>query len=153
MFEIKNVMTKAVVTVTKHTLIGEAIKIMVEKDITGLPVVDDNMKLVGMVTEKDVLMLLYGIGDRPGMVEDFMTTEVVTFDQEDSLVDVCNCLLKNHFRRVAIVAGPKKKLVGIISRTDIIKCVSRYQGFFRDTPYYPDQLAKAKAEIGLMTQK
>ena len=73
MFEIKNVMTKNVISVKKHTPISEAIGIMVEKKVTGLPVVDDKMKLVGIITEKDVLMLLYNFGDRPGSVEDFMT--------------------------------------------------------------------------------
>jgi CBS domain-containing protein len=153
MFEIKNVMTTDVAAVKKNDPIGEAIKIMVEKQITGLPVVDNNMVLVGMITEKDVLTLLYSIGDRPGKVEDFMTKGVVSFDQEDSLVDVCGCLLKNHFRRVAIVEGPKKKLVGIISRKDIIRCIFHYQGFFRDTPYSPDQLVEARNQIEQLAQQ
>jgi CBS domain-containing protein len=152
MFEIKNVMTTDVVAVRRQTPIGEAIKIMVEKQITGLPVVNDNMRLVGMITEKDVLTLLYSIGDRPGRVEDFMTENIVTFDVQDSLVEVCKCLLKNHFRRVAVVEGPKKKLVGIISRKDLIKCIFHYQDFFRDTPYLPDQLAKARSEIEQLAQ-
>lgn len=153
MFEIKNVMTKNVVSVKKYTPINEAIGIMVEKKVTGLPVVDDKMKLVGIITEKDVLMLLYNFGDRPGSVEDFMTRDIASFDLEDSLSDICECLLGNHFRRVPIVAGPKKKLVGIISRTDIIRCISHNQGFFRDTPFLPGQLVEAKTKIQLLKQQ
>ena len=126
---------------------------MIEKKVTGLPVVDDKMKLVGLITEKDVLMLLYNFGDRPGRIEDFMTRDIVSFDQEEGLMDVCDCLLINHFRRVPIVAGPGKKLVGIISRTDIIRCIFQYQGFFRDTPFLTGQLADVKTKIQLLKQQ
>ncbi len=153
MFEIKNVMTKDVISVKRYTPIREAIGIMVRKEITGLPVVDDKMRLVGIITEKDVLMLLQNFGKRPGITEDFMTSDIASFDQEDSLVSVCDCLLGNHFRRVPIVAGPKKELVGIISRTDIIRCIFQYQDFFRDTPFLSEQLADAKTEIQLLKQQ
>ncbi len=118
MLEAKTVMTTDLLTVNRHTGIYDAIKILVENNITGLPVVNDDMTLVGVITEKDVLKLLYNIEDRPGRVEDFMTTDIVSFDAEDSLVDVCEAFIKSHFRRVPIVS--KGKLVGIISRKDII---------------------------------
>lgn len=153
MFEIENIMTKDVITVRKDTAIQETIKIMVENNITGLPVVDDQMQLVGIISEKDIMMLLYDVGSRTGVVEDFMTRNVVSFDREDNLAEVCDCLLKNHFRRVPIVAGPKKKLVGIISRKNIVQGIFQYQNFFRDTPYMEDELADAKAQVELMKSK
>ena len=111
MFKIEDIMTKDVITVNKETTIKEAIRIIVENNITGLPVVDKKMQLVGIISEKDVMILMYNVGSRGGKVEDFMTRKVVSFDKEDSLVEVCDCLLKNHFRRIPIIAGPKKKLV------------------------------------------
>ena len=150
MFQIENIMTKDVVTVKKETAIQETIKIMVENNITGVPVVDDQMQLVGIISEKDVMMLLYDVGSRTGKVEDFMTRNVVSFNQEDSLAEVCDCLLKNHFRRVPIVAGPKKKLVGIVSRKNIVQSIFQYQDFFRDTPYMQDNLVDAKAQVELL---
>ena len=152
MFEIKNIMTKDVISVKKDTPIREAIEIMVEKEITGLPVVDNKMNLIGVITEKDVLMLLYNFGERLGVTEDFMTRDIISFDQEDSLVNVCEGLVRNNFRRVPIVTGSKKKLVGIISRTDIVRCIFQYQDFFRDTPFLPGQLAEAKTGIQLLKQ-
>ena len=147
MFEIENIMTKEVITVKRDTAIQETIEIMVENNITGLPVVDDQMQLIGVISEKDIMMLLYDVGSRTGKVEDFMTKNVVSFDQEDSLTEVCDCLLKNHFRRVPIVTGPKKKLVGIISRKNIVQSIFQYQDFFRDTPYMQDELADARAQV------
>lgn len=150
MFKIEDIMTKDVITVNKETTIQEAIRIIVENNITGLPVVDDEMRLVGIISEKDVMILLYNVGSRAGKVEDFMTRKVVSFEQEDGLAEVCDCLLKNHFRRIPIVAGPKKKLVGIITRKNIVQRIFECQDFFRDTPHENNKLADAKAQVELI---
>lgn len=121
MFEAKTIMKTHLIIVKRQTPIYEAIRTMVENNITGLPVVDDDMTLIGIITEKDVLSLLYNIEDKPGKVEDFMTKGIVSFDQEDSLIDIAESFIKNHFRRVPIVA--QGKLVGIVSRKDIIKYI------------------------------
>ena len=139
MFKIEDIMTKEVITVNKNTPIQEAIRIIVEHNITGLPVVNNKMQLVGIISEKDVLSLLYNVGARSGRVDEFMSRAIVSFDIEDSLVDVCDCLIKHHFRRVPIVAGPKRKLVGIITRKNIVQRISECQNFFRDTPYEKDE--------------
>ncbi len=150
MFKVEDIMTKNVITVNKKATIQEAIRIIVENNITGLPVVDDKMQLVGIISEKDVLTLLYNVGNRTGRVEEFMTRKIVSFDIEDSVVDVCDCLVKHHFRRVPIVQGPKKTLVGIITRKNIVQSIFECEGFFRDTPYKQDELSDAKAQVELL---
>ncbi len=150
MFTIENIMTKNVITVKKDTSIKETIKIMVESNITGLPVVDDHMQLVGIISEKDIMILLYNVGSRTGKVEDFMTKNVVCFNLDDSLAEVCDCLLKNHFRRVPIIEGPKKKLVGIITRKNIVRNIFECQDFFRDTPHEDDKLDDARAQVEML---
>ena len=87
-------------------------------NVTGLPVVDDNMNLVGVITEKDMLRLLKDPNSKSGNTEEFMTEEVVSFNHDDSLFDICECLINNHFRRVPILN--RGKVVGIVSRADII---------------------------------
>ncbi len=118
MFKAKDVMKTNLITVGRHTPIHEAIRTLVENNITGLPVVNDDMSLAGIISEKDMLGLLYNIEDKPGNVEDFMTKEVVCFDQEDSLIDITESFMASNFRRVPIVTDGK--LVGIISRKDVI---------------------------------
>lgn len=147
MFTIENIMTKDVITVKKDTSIQETIRIMIENNITGLPVVNKRMQPVGIISEKDIMILLCNVGSRTGKVEDFMTRNVVCFKLEDSLAEVCECLIKNHFRRVPIVTGPKKKLVGIITRKDIVLGIFECQDFFRDTPHEHDELADATAQV------
>ena len=121
MFKAKEIMKTEVKTVTRKTGIYEAIRILVENNITGLPVVNDDMTLAGVITEKDVLRLLYDMEDKPGNVEDFMTKDVIGFDKEESLIDITEMLIKNDFRRVPILEDGK--LVGIISRKDVIACI------------------------------
>ena len=118
MTKAKAVMNIHVISVDQDEDIYEAIRTMALNNITGLPVTGENGALVGVITEKDVLSLLYNIKDRPGTVKEFMTSHVVCFDQEDDLNDVVATLQTNHFRRVPIL--DKGRLVGIISRKDII---------------------------------
>ena len=107
MFEISNIMTTDVITVHTQTPINEAIEILINNNITGLPVVNKDRSLIGIISEKDIMKLLYSIGGRPGKVKDFMTKDVVAFDVSDSIADVCDCLLYRHFRRVPILDNGK----------------------------------------------
>jgi CBS domain-containing protein len=118
MFKARDIMKTEVVTVKRQVPIYEAIRLLVETNVTGLPVINEDMTIAGILSEKDVLALLYNIEDREGRVEDFMTKGVVSFNQDDSLVDIAECLIENSFRRVPITS--QGKLVGIISRKDIV---------------------------------
>lgn len=120
-FKAKTVMTSNVVYVQKQTPIDEAIEILVEKNITGLPVVNDDMTLAGVISEKDVMQLLYDNGKMSGKVEDFMTENPLSYEQEDNLIDIAECFMKNNFRRVPITS--EGKLVGIVSRRNIIEYI------------------------------
>jgi len=121
MFKASTAMTANPITVTKDTNVYDAIRIMVENDVTGLPVVNQDMTLAGVISEKDVLDLLYNAKDRDQTVACFMTHNVVTFDQDDSLVDIAECFMKNHFRRVIITTD--NVVVGVVSRRDIIRYI------------------------------
>ena len=114
-------MTTDIIAVKKHTPVNRVIEILLENDITGLPVVNDDMTLAGIISEKDVLTLLSDLKDESAKVEDFMTKDVVSFDQEEDLIAICECLTQNNFRRVPIVS--QGKLAGIVSRRDIIKYI------------------------------
>jgi CBS domain-containing protein len=113
-------MTKNVVSVNKDTPIYEALELLRKNDITGMPVIEDDMTLVGVITEKDVLELFFTESDNHNKTVDFfMTRPAVSFGENESLESVCDFLMLKHFRRVPVVST-KEKLVGIISRPDII---------------------------------
>jgi CBS domain-containing protein len=119
MVKAKAIMTTHVITVAPDEDIYEAIRTMVRHNVTGLPVVRPDGTLVGVITEKDVLDLLYKIKDRPGKAMDYMTRAVVCFDCEDDVADIAAKFRDNHFRRVPIL--DRGRLVGIVSRKDIIR--------------------------------
>jgi CBS domain-containing protein len=120
----KDIMVKDVITVKTDTPILEAMELVAKHDISGLPVVDDDMNLLGVVSEKDMVNLLYSLEEQQEKtVDDFMTSPALFFEEKESLLDVCDFLKKNVFRRIPITS--KGKLVGIISIRDIIEYVLR----------------------------
>ena len=122
MLKVKDIMTGEVISLKKDAPIFEAVELLAKNCITGIPVVEDDMTLVGILTEKDVLRLFYASKDVENKtVNDFMTQPAVHFDENESLPDVCDCLMNNLFRRVPVTS--KGKVVGIVSRVDILEYV------------------------------
>jgi CBS domain-containing protein len=124
MLRAKDVMSQHVISVKKDQPILEAVKLLVEKNISGLPVVNNDMSLCGMLSEKDVIELFYeGNRAEDKKVSDYMTYPAVCYEANDALLNVCDFLIKNIFRRVPIIS--EGKLVGIISIRDVLDAVIR----------------------------
>ena len=118
----KDIMTREVVSVRRDASVEEVLELLLGNKISGIPVVEEDMTLVGIVTEKDLLALFYGPGaGNKKTVEDFMTQPAVHFHENETLDDICRCLLEVTFRRVPVTK--KGKVVGIVSRPDVLKCV------------------------------
>ena len=124
MLQAKDIMTKEVVCIKKDTPIFEAIQLMANNNITGIPVVEDDLTLVGMLSEQDVLRLFHTYDDeKDRTVNDFMTQPAIHFEENELLLDVCYCLRDNAIRRVPVTLNGK--VTGVISRSDILKCILR----------------------------
>ena len=122
MFPVKDFMTKNPITVEEHTSIYDAIELLATYKISGLPVVDKENRLVGVISEWDVLHLLTDAEvNKNATVGDYMTRDVISFKEDDSAIDVCDFFKNSNKRRVPIVNDGK--LVGIVSRHDIIKLI------------------------------
>jgi CBS domain-containing protein len=118
MLTAKDVMTGEVLSVPKDTPVREAIELMLIHQVAGLPVVTDEMKLLGIITEKDVLKLYRTPAEGvEKTVEDFMTTPAVYFEEDESFEGICECLIRNDFRRVPVTSNGK--VVGLVSRPDV----------------------------------
>ena len=122
MLETKDVMTADVICIKKDTPIIDALRLMVKNNVTGIPVVEDDMTLVGILSEQDALRLFHTFDEeKDRTVSEFMTQPAIHFDQEERLLDVCYCLRDNSIRRVPVTCNGK--VVGVVSRSDIIKCI------------------------------
>ncbi len=128
----KYIMTRNALTVKKGTPIYEAVELMAKNNITGIPVVEDGMKLVGILTEKDVLNLFYAHKhEKNKTVGDFMSQTVVRFDRNTDLRDICDCLKNSNFRSVPVTS--RGEVVGIVSRADIIQYILQMRLSSADT--------------------
>ncbi len=117
LFTAGDIMTTDVVSVRPDTTIQEAVDLFELRQISGLPVVDSQQRLLGVMTEYD---LLQGISTLrlSGKVADFMTTDVTTVSQHVPLVDLAKLFLSTRVRRLPVISDGK--VVGVISRRDLL---------------------------------
>ena len=104
--------------------IGDAIQIMLDKRISGGPVLNARRELVGMLSEKDCLKILFqssyhNVPAGKGKVKDYMSENVKTLDIDTSVVDAANEFLSTYVRRFPVVDNGILK--GQVSRRDIMK--------------------------------
>jgi CBS domain-containing protein len=114
-----------VVTVRPDSAIMQAVRLMLKHDISGMPVVDDRGRLVGMLTERDCIRKAVEAGylDEPGgSVAEFMSADVQTVGPDDPLMDVAQRFIDSPFRRFPVVEHGK--LLGIIGRRDLLRAMN-----------------------------
>lgn len=122
MLKAKDIMTEVVVSVRPDMPVQKAVKLLLANEIAGTPVVEKDMTLVGIVTEKDLLKLFKEPECAEGAtVAEFMTQPAVHFDEDESLDDICKCLREVAFRRVPVTKDGK--VVGIVSRPDVLRYI------------------------------
>ncbi|CCO07092.1 CBS domain-containing protein [Desulforamulus hydrothermalis] len=145
----KDIMKTDVITVTADTNIKDIAQILTDKGISGVPVVNQEGKLVGIVTEGDLLhkeanpripkffgilgaMIYFGGVDQ--YREDFkklaalkaseiMTSEVITVSKETDIRTIATLMIEHNIKRIPVVENGK--VLGIVSRSDIIKTLTQ----------------------------
>jgi CBS domain-containing protein len=142
----RDVMVSPVITIGEDETVRDAAKLLIENRISAVPVVDNAGKLVGIVSEADLMRrpeagtdrpssswLTFLLGDRTiateyvksraTKVKDVMTRDVKTAAPETPLHEIADVFEENHIKRVPIVSE-SGDLVGIISRANIIQAVA-----------------------------
>lgn len=114
----KDVMTKEVFTVGPEATLAETINKLIENKISGMPVIDDNGKMVGIISEKDILNFAFCGYLHNTKVQQAMTKDVIHFTPDTDIEKIALAIAEKHFRRVPIIENDK--VVGIVSRRDII---------------------------------
>ena len=120
------IMTRDVITVQADAPLREALFKLVDNKISGMPVVNKDNELVGIITEKDMLNYILSGSLPQTVVREAMTEEVISFPPDTSYEKLCLNLIEHTFRRFLIVEG--KKVVGIVARRDLLREVSRFYG-------------------------
>lgn len=101
-----------------------AISLLVEKRISGAPVVDDHGNLVGVLSEQDCMKVALSAGyydDYAGQVKDYMSAKVTTIDADTSILALAQLFIDSPFRRYPVMQN--NRLVGQISRRDVLRAL------------------------------
>lgn len=138
---VRDVMTKGVISISKYEPVMKVADILNEKNISGLPVVDNEHRVIGIITQADILSMIgvsrehtfkdllkhmlgetlpeRRIGDHVG---DIMTSPAQTIKPDANIAEAVRIMTEKRIRRLT-VADKDDVLIGIITRADILKAV------------------------------
>jgi len=148
----REIMSREVISISPEEKVDEAARILVENKISGLPVVDANNHVVGIITEKDLIIRASELKvpfyvtlfdsiiflENPirfnndvkkyiaTQVKDAMTRKVFVVEEDTPIGEIVEVMQKRAINRVPVVRNDK--LVGIITRNDILKSLVKTNG-------------------------
>ncbi len=131
---VKEIMSRDLVTLTSKSSIGDAINAMLDNQVGAIPIVDNDSKLVGIVTERDIALSLAGKKSQE-TVHEYMSPKVFTTTPGTPLESACKIMVRNGLRRIPIVGGEadiskaNKKLLGFLTSTDVIRFLNAKELF------------------------
>ncbi len=140
---VRDLMERDIVTVTEETKLREVVRVLSASGVSGIPVVDDNRRLVGIVTEHDVIKTLMPTYEeiiseesakldvssiitrayevRDTAVSTLMTRNVITLEEDDPVIKAASTMLIKKLKLVPVVREGEP--VGTVSRIDIAQAL------------------------------
>ncbi|KIQ66279.1 hypoxic response protein 1 [Kitasatospora griseola] len=119
----KEIMHPGAQCVTGEQTLADAARIMRERDVGALPICDENMKLLGIVTDRDIVLRCVADGRDPSgvkCVELALGRPMVIEEDEDASL-VLEVMEDHRVRRLPVINHPDHQLVGMISEADIAR--------------------------------
>jgi CBS domain-containing protein len=119
MLKVKDIMKKSFETVTENTNVHKICGILIHNRISGLPVVNKSKKLVGFVSERDIIETAYSSSNlQKKKVKDIMTKKVISVKENAPAQKVSKIFTEKPYRYIPVTK--KGAVVGIISRKEVI---------------------------------
>ena len=115
--EAREIMTGQVIAVSPQDTVHQLARVLTEAGISGAPVRDDEGRLLGIVSEADV------ISKRGAHVKDVMRRSVLTVAEDTPVEEVCYMMSSNNINRVPVMRG--EDVVGIITRADVVRAFAQ----------------------------
>jgi len=146
MLTARHIMTSKLVTIRPDATVEETINLLVEKQISGLPVTDDQGHLLGIVTEFALLAVAYDPKVRTDPVSEHMTKHVMSVGADDSMSKIADLCILHRIRRVPVLQDGK--LVGLISRRDVLRAACTTSEPLCHLPPFQTQMAARISDRG-----
>jgi CBS domain-containing protein len=121
MLTARDIMTEDLVTIRPTATVREAVELLLSREISGLPVVDDSDRLVGIITEFALMAVAYDKKVLEEPISQHMTTELLTVDVKDSVRKVADLCVVHRVRRVPVLKDGR--LVGLVARRDVLRAM------------------------------
>jgi CBS domain-containing protein len=124
--DISDIMSTKLTYATEKSSLNDALSLMYEKNVGGLPIVDDDTRIKGIVTEEDFTAIVAGL-DTGLQVNAYMSSNVVTAPAQTAIEKMTRMIIQKGFRRTPVVQDGV--LIGLVTASDIMKYMGSGEAF------------------------
>jgi len=124
----KDIMTRDVITVSPTMTVKNLAMTLIKNQISGAPVADKNGKIVGVVSESDI------VAKKGKQVSAIMSKNIVSVSEEIPVEEIARMMTTHHIKRLPVMNGGK--VIGIVSRADIVSAIALGKHVALHTPVY-----------------
>lgn len=119
MLKARDIMTKEIIFTHPEEDLETVIRMLLENKISGMPVCEGDRKIVGMISEVDIINFMFSGHMHNSKVKEAMSKNVISYPPDADIDTISLCMVEKKIRRVPVVEN--NKILGIISRRSIIK--------------------------------
>jgi CBS domain-containing protein len=124
----KDIMTRDIITVSPTMTIKSLAMTLIKNQISGAPVAGKNGKIVGVVSEADI------VAKKGKDVKAIMTKKIISVGEDTAVEEIARLMTTQKIKRVPVMRGDQ--VVGIVSRADIVSAIARGEHIAIHTPVY-----------------
>lgn len=124
----KDIMTRDIITVQPGMTVRTLAQTLIQNQISGAPVAAKNGKIVGVVSEADI------VAKKGKDVKSIMSKKVISVTEDTAVEDIARLMTDEKIKRVPVMRGDA--VVGIVSRADIVSAIARGEHVAIHTPVY-----------------
>jgi CBS domain-containing protein len=124
----KEIMTREIITVSPKMTVKQVAMTLIKNQISGAPVAGKNGKIVGVVSEADI------VGKKGKDVQAIMSKKVISIAENTQVEEIARLMTTHKIKRLPVMRGDK--IVGIVSRADIVSAIATGKHLALHTPVY-----------------
>ncbi|HXV82450.1 MAG TPA: CBS domain-containing protein [Candidatus Binatia bacterium] len=124
----KDIMTRDIITVSPNMTIKNLATTLIKNQISGAPVAGKNGKIVGLVSEADI------VAKKGKDVKAIMSKKIISVGEETTVEEIAQLMTTHRIKRVPVMRD--NAVVGIVSRADVVSAIARGEHVAIHTPVY-----------------